>query len=388
MELKQKTWFHFEKINSSVAKFIAGEVSRPLPPVKWQLPVAGVKATQSSSSIAQRQKLIFYGTKNFPMRHQASKSFCKSSNGLKWILLFKRALKVIFCWLNFFQQCSLGAEACKNYVFLSKLFKLFWCFKFVWDGFCALKERSKVIFCWLHCFRLCSIEKLSSLNRFLFTIAVLFFRLLIFVKVALSLLLVDLSGLSSASLRIKGLLISWLESSIWPDRSGRSTSFHSSFEYDGWWKPGLSFSQPDASPSSGSQTNFRIPSFPYPNQSRRTFCFVMYLSLNKRCPNGSVVFRSHLIKLLSSYAFSAILLTQTICNWCLSVLNLMFSLSLDHRFPMSFWKFHGSIWLGPIFLVPFADLFVCPLAKKNRIQFWFNRPKLLYWCSSKYIFER
>ena len=93
----------------------------------------------------------------------------------------------------------------------------------------------------------------SSLNRFLFTIAVFFFCFLMFVKKALSLLPVDYSGLSSASLRIKDLLISWLESSIWPDRSGRSTTkLHSSFEYDGWWKPGSGISQQDASPPSGS----------------------------------------------------------------------------------------------------------------------------------------
>ena len=58
------------------------------------------------------------------------------------------------------------------------------------------------------------------------------------------------------------------------------------------------------------RTKFRITSFEYPSQSRRTCFFVMYSSLNKRCPNGSVVVLSNLINLWSSYAFSAILLTR------------------------------------------------------------------------------
>ena len=118
-------------------------------------------------------------------------------------------------------------------------------------------------------------------------------------------------------------MISLLESSLWTDRFKRSTtSFNSSLKYDGWWKSGSGVSQPDFSPYSVSSTTL-YDSFNSVFQSVLThILFVKYLSLNENCSN---VFWSELIYLLSSNSLSATLLTQAVCNWCLSVLNLMFA---------------------------------------------------------------
>ena len=84
------------------------------------------------------------------------------------------------------------------------------------------------------------------------------------------------------------------------------------------------------------------------------FFFVRYSFLNEKCTNGWAFFDPSNFALLS-----AILLVQTVCIWCLSVLTLMFSTLT--RSPVS-GVFLNISWFNLAllsFLVSRVDIFVC-----------------------------